>query len=164
MGKSSLINALTERRALARTSRTPGKTRMCNVFLVDGRFYLVDLPGYGYARAAKPVRRQLRHLLTQYLSLRAPLAGVVWLLDVRRDPSADDLAMGQLLGDRGIPTLVAITKADKLGRGRQMERTRVILNAVQIPQDQCVITSVHTNVGIQDLRDSVLAFLATPDR
>jgi GTP-binding protein len=163
VGKSSLINAFTNRRSLAHTSRTPGKTRMCNVFAIDESYYLVDLPGYGYARASKTVRRDLQGLLTRYLSHRTALAGVVWLLDVRRDPSPDDLAMGRLIADRGLPALVAITKADKFGRGRRKDRARAILDAVQLPADQCVVTSAQTKEGIQDLRDSIDAFLAQRD-
>jgi len=160
VGKSSLLNALTGRRTLARTSRTPGKTRACNVFAVDQRFYLVDLPGYGYARAAKTVRRELLNLLTGYVSRRDRLAGVVWLLDVRRDPSPDDLAMGRLLADRGLPTLVAITKSDKFGRVQRTERSVAILNAVGIPADQCVVTSARTRDGVRDLREAIEGFVA----
>jgi GTP-binding protein len=138
VGKSSLLNALTGRRALARTSRTPGKTQACNVFAVDQRFYLVDLPGYGYAQAPMGVRRRLMDLLTGYISRREPLAGVVWLLDVRRDPSPDDLAIGRLLEERGLPILVAMG----------------------IPADQCVVTSARTRDGIPDLREAIDAFVA----
>jgi GTP-binding protein len=163
VGKSSLINALTNRRALARISGTPGKTRMCNVYDIDERYYLVDLPGYGYAKASKTVRQDLQGLLKRYFSERTLLAGVVWLLDIRREPSPDDLEMGALIGERGIPVLVAITKADKFGRGRRGERTRAILDAVQIPADQCVVTSAQTKDGIDDLRDSIQAFVGQPD-
>ena len=163
VGKSALINALTGRRALARTSGTPGKTRMCNVYDVDQRYYLVDLPGYGYAKAPKTVRRDLHALLNRYLSERTQLAGVVWLLDVRRDPSPEDLEMGTLIAERGLPALVAITKADKFGRGRRGQRTRAILDAVQIPADQCVVTSAQTKDGIQDLRDSISIFATQQD-
>jgi GTP-binding protein len=163
VGKSSLINALTGRRALARTSRTPGKTRLCNIYDVDARYYLVDLPGYGYSQASKTIRRDLYDLLKRYFSERTLLAGVVWLLDVRRDPSPDDLEMGALIGERGIPALVAITKADKFGRGRRNQRTQAILDTVQIPADQCVVTSAQTKEGIEDLRDSIHAFVVQQD-
>ncbi len=131
---------------------------MCNVYAVDGQFYLVDLPGYGYAKAARTVRRDLLDLLAQYLTHRVALTGIVWLLDVRRDPSPDDLTMGKIIADHGLPTLVALTKGDKLGRGRRIERTRAILRTVQIPTDQCVVTSARTKEGIQDLRESIRAF------
>lgn len=130
------------------------------MFAVDRRYYLVDLPGYGYARAPKGVRRGLMALLTEYLSRRERLAGVVWLLDVRRDPSPDDLAMARLLGERELPILVAITKGDKFGRVRRLERANAILQAVAIPADQCVVTSARTRDGIPDLREAIDAFVA----
>lgn len=132
---------------------------MCNVFDVDGRFYLIDLPGYGYARVGKGERRGLQALVRRYLSDRQALRGAVWLLDVRRDPSVDDHAVGELLGARGVPVLVAITKADKVARSRRDERVRTILGAVGMPEDQCVVTSARTRSGIDDLRDSIFAFV-----
>ncbi len=128
---------------------------MCNVFNIGDRYYLVDLPGYGYARASKRDRRRLHALLQEYLSTREPLAGVVWLLDVRREPSAEDRDMGAELAERGVPTLAAITKADKLGRARRLERTREILYAVGLPQEQSVVTSTRTREGIEQLRDAI---------
>jgi GTP-binding protein len=136
---------------------------LCNIYDVDARYYLVDLPGYGYSQASKTIRRDLYDLLKRYFSERTLLAGVVWLLDVRRDPSPDDLEMGALIGERGIPALVAITKADKFGRGRRNQRTQAILDTVQIPADQCVVTSAQTKEGIEDLRDSIHAFVVQQD-
>jgi GTP-binding protein len=155
VGKSSLINAVVGRRALAHTSKTPGKTRMVNVFNVGDRYYLVDLPGYGWARASKPDRRRFHELLQEYLTTRQPLAGVIWLLDVRREPSAEDRQMAALMAERGIPTLAAITKADKLGRARRLERTGEILDAVGMTEEQCVVTSSRTRDGIEQLREAV---------
>lgn len=143
---------------MARTSRIPGKTRLCNVF-DTGTCYLVDLPGYGYARTSHTERRGLQKLVREYVTARASLVGTVWLLDVRRDPSPDDLAVGALLHERQLPILVAITKADKFGRGRRAERTRAILAAVGIPRDQCVVTSSQTGEGIDDLRESIEHFV-----
>ena len=132
---------------------------MCNVFDVDGRFYLVDLPGYGYSRAGKAERQGLQDLVQRYLAERQTLRGAVWLLDVRRDPSAEDHAVGGLLAARGVPVLVAITKADKLARSHRQERLQTILDAVGLPEDQSVLTSARTRSGIDDLRDSVFAFV-----
>ncbi len=159
-----MINTLVGRRALAYTSKTPGKTRACNVFDVEGRFYLVDLPGYGYAKASFAERKRLRRLIRSYLSDRASLAGVVWLLDIRRDPSPDDLALAQQLVDQRQSVLLAITKADKLGKGQRMARTRAILTALEIPEDQCVVTSARTKEGIMDLRASIDALVAGSGR
>ena len=155
VGKSSLLNRLINRR-LAHTSKTPGKTRACNVYSVDGRFYLVDLPGYGFARVSKVERGSFRRLLTDYLSTRDKLAGVVWLLDIRREPSAEDLDMANLLAVRGVPVLVAVTKADKLSRGRRLQRIAEILSAIEVHQDQCIVTSALKREGIDELQKSVL--------
>jgi GTP-binding protein len=155
VGKSSLINAVTGRRALARTSQTPGKTRLCNVFAADERYYLVDLPGYGWARASRGERAGFARLLREYLTAREALAGVVWLLDIRHPPSRDDRTMGALLGDRGVAVLAAITKADKVSRARRAERAREILADLDLGDDQCVITSARSREGIADLRESI---------
>jgi GTP-binding protein len=143
------------RRTLARTSKQPGKTRAANVYNVEERFYLVDLPGYGYARASKKERRGFGVLLREYLSARKALAGVVWLLDVRRDPSAEDREMAELLVERGVPVLVAITKGDKLGRARRAEQARAISGALGLEEDQCIVTSSRTRDGIEELRDTI---------
>jgi len=132
---------------------------MCNVFDVDGRFYLVDLPGYGYSRVGMAERQGMQALVQRYLTERQTLRGAVWLLDMRRDPSAEDHAVGELLAARGVPVLVAITKADKLARSHRQERLRTIGGAVGMPEDQCVLTSARTQSGIDDLRDSVFAFV-----
>ncbi len=164
VGKSSLINAFVGRKAIARTSRTPGKTQACNVYRVDDAYYLVDLPGYGYARASKETRSSLRRLIRAYIERREALAGVVWLLDIRHDPSADDLAMGDLLSERGRPVLVALTKADKIPSGRRHERLTAIARAVGIEEDQCLITSIVKKEGIQSLRASAQQLLRVAGR
>ncbi len=155
VGKSTLINALVGRKALARTSRTPGKTRLCNVFAVEERFYLVDLPGYGYAAASRQHRAGFRQLVRDCLARRETLTGVLWLLDIRHPPSRDDHAMAVLLGDQGVPVLAAVTKADKIPRGQRRTHVDAILAALELGEDQCVITSAQTREGIADLRESV---------
>lgn len=159
VGKSALLNKLVGRRSLAHTSKTPGKTRACNVYAVSDRFYLVDLPGYGYARASRAERRGFSKLIRDYLSGRKLLTGVVWLLDLRRDPSRDDLEISNLLVTRSIPVLVAATKADKIGRAHRRDRLKAILDAIGVREEQCVVTSARTREGIDELRDSVAALL-----
>ena len=127
---------------------------------VEGRYYLVDLPGYGYARAPKGERAAFRRLLERYLTGRDALAGAVWLLDIRHDPSRDDQAMGDLLAAHQMPVLVALTKSDKLPLGRRRDRRRVIAGAVGIPEEQCIMTSARTNLGIADLRASIEELVA----
>lgn len=160
MGKSSLLNALVGRKAIARTSKSPGKTRDCNVYRVADRLYLVDLPGYGYAQVSKSERRRFSRLIDRYLETRAALAGVVWLLDVRRDPSDHDLALADKLAAWEVPVLVAITKGDKLPRAQRARRLHTILTAVGLPDEQAVLTSAVTREGLDDLRDSILALAA----
>lgn len=155
VGKSSLINALTGRRQIARVSKTPGKTRTCNVYDVAHRWYLVDLPGYGYARASHQDRAGFQALLADYLGRRAELAAAIWLLDVRHDPSADDVAMAHLLARRQLPLLAALTKVDKIPRGQRAARAGAILQMVGLLEEQGVLTSVKTREGIRDLRASI---------
>jgi GTP-binding protein len=156
VGKSSLINALTGRPGLARVSGTPGKTTLLNAFRLPG-FYLVDLPGYGFARASKSARLAYRALVNGYLMNRAELAGVVWLLDIRHQPSVDDLDMQQILIESGRPVLAALTKADKLTRSAQSSRARELAEAVGLPGDQVHPTSARTRFGIAELAESIMA-------
>jgi GTP-binding protein len=157
VGKSSLINLLVGRRALAHASRVPGKTRLLNVYRWGPRCYLVDLPGYGWARAGAAERAAWRRLASAYLARRETLAGVVWLLDLRREPSADDLEVGAELRRRGVPTLVALTKADQVPRGRRQERATAIALRLELDAAEFILTSSRTREGAEDLRDSVLA-------
>ena len=159
VGKSSLLNLLVGRRALARVSATPGKTRMLNVFRWGERCYLVDVPGYGWAKASKVDRAGWRRLVETYVTERPALRGLLWLLDARRDPSADDLAFGGLLARRRLPTLAVLTKADLVPRGRRAARQAAIAEALGLPADGFVVTSVRTREGQEALRAAVLAFL-----
>jgi GTP-binding protein len=156
VGKSSLLNALTGRRSLARVSGTPGKTTLLNAFRLPG-FYLVDLPGYGFARAGKAARAGYRRLVERYLLERPGLAGVVWLLDVRHEPSEDDHAIQELLVRSGRPVLVALTKGDKLTRSAQAQRTRAIAVALGLHEDQVQLTSSTSRLGIAELAESIVA-------
>jgi GTP-binding protein len=156
VGKSSLLNALTGRAGLARVSGTPGKTTLLNAFRLPG-FYLIDLPGYGFARAGKAARAGYRRLVDRYLLERPTLAGVVWLLDARHQPSRDDLAMQELLVQSGRPVLVSLTKADKLTRSAQAGRTRAIAAALGLQEDQVQLISSTSRLGIAELGASIVA-------
>ena len=129
MGKSSLLNSLTGRKGLARVSGTPGKTQHMNMFRLP-TFYMVDLPGYGFAHANKGMRAGYRKLVEGYLTKREQLKGVVWLLDIRHEPSKDDLVFQDLLAESGRPALVVLTKADKLGRQQQRLQAKAIAKAL----------------------------------
>jgi GTP-binding protein len=156
VGKSSLLNALVGRPGLARVSATPGKTTLLNAFRLP-TFYLVDLPGYGFARAGKSARGAYRRLVTRYLGERPSLAGVVWLLDIRHDPSKDDLEIQRLLVASGRPVLAALTKGDKLGRAAGMARARELAAALELDEDQVQLTSSRARQGIAELGRSILA-------
>ena len=162
VGKSTLINAVTGRRGLARVSATPGKTQAMNVFRTP-TFYLVDLPGYGYARASKGTRAVLDRLVEGYLRRRQGVAGLVWLLDLRRDPSEDDLAVLEGLMAQETPVLAVLTKADKLPHGQRAERHRGLTTALGLAPDQVILTSATTGLGIADLGESILALAGQPE-
>jgi GTP-binding protein len=158
VGKSSLLNALVGRRKLARVSATPGKTTLLNAYRLS-RFYLLDLPGYGFARASKAERGGYRRLIERFLRERATLTGVAWLLDSRHEPSKADREIQELLIESGRPALLVLTKADKLGRAAQRERVKSIGGALGLPEDQIQLTSAHTGLGIGDLAESVLSLV-----
>ena len=156
VGKSSLVNALVGRPGLARVSGTPGKTTLLNAFRLPS-LYLIDLPGYGFARAGKTARAGYRRLITRYLGERSTLAGVVWLLDVRHPPSRDDLEIQQLLIGSGRPVLAVLTKADKLTRSARAARARELASALGLQDDQVQLTSSSSGQGVAELGQSILA-------
>jgi GTP-binding protein len=156
VGKSSLLNALVGRPGLARVSGSPGKTTLLNFYRAPG-FYLVDLPGYGFARASKGARAGYRKLVTGYLRTRPSLAGIVWLLDIRHQPSADDLDMQRLLAESGCAVLAVFTKADKLTRSGLPARANELAEALGLQQDQIQLTSSQTKLGISELATSIVA-------
>jgi GTP-binding protein len=154
VGKSSLLNALVGRRALARTSSTPGKTRLLNWFRVvrDRReYWLVDLPGYGYAKVAKSERAEWKRWIEGYLGTRRTLVLAVLLQDLRRDPGEDERLLLEWLAERGVPALVALTKCDKEKPMRRAERVRVLGKSPDLPAGQILATSAETRLGIPEL-------------
>ncbi len=159
VGKSSLLNLLVGRRALARISATPGKTRALNVFSWGDRCYLVDVPGYGWAKTARSARQAWLALIEAYVAEREHLAGVLWLLDMRRDPSPEDIAFGGLLARCRRPALPVLTKADQVPRDRRAGRLAAIGEALGLPSDAFVPTSARTREGQEALREAVLALV-----
>ncbi|MEO8227502.1 MAG: ribosome biogenesis GTP-binding protein YihA/YsxC [Gemmatimonadota bacterium] len=156
VGKSSLLNVLVGRPGLARVSGTPGKTTLVNVFRLPS-LYLVDLPGYGFAKAGKGARAGYRKLVNEYLTTRATLAGVVWLLDIRHPPSADDYDMQELLVASGRSVLAVFTKSDKLGRQARTARAHELAVSLGLTDDQTQVVSSAEGIGISELGDSILA-------
>ncbi|MBZ4651306.1 MAG: engB [Proteiniphilum sp.] len=127
VGKSSLINMLTGRKGLALTSSTPGKTMLINHFLINDEWYLVDLPGYGYARRGKEGREKIRGIIEDYILERETMSNLFVLIDARHEPQQIDLEFMEWLGENGVPFSVVFTKTDKMGTGR----LQMNLNAYQ---------------------------------
>jgi len=132
VGKSSLINALVRRRGLAKTSSTPGKTRLLNFFTVNSALSLVDLPGYGFAKVPEKMRGQWGSMVEAYLRGRKELRLVVVLIDARRDPSGQDLQLISWLRHYEIPFIVVITKIDKVSKSRRTVRIRTISRSLEV--------------------------------
>jgi len=156
VGKSSLLNNLLGRRNLARVSGTPGKTQRLQYFLVNESFHLVDLPGYGYARAPESARREWSRMMQAYLRHREQLCAVVQLLDARHEPSRDDREMIQWLRDEKLRFCLVPTKMDKLRSGQRRAALEAILSALQLPGDQPLVPySSQTGEG----REALLGWL-----
>jgi GTP-binding protein len=156
VGKSSLLNALVGRRALARVSGTPGKTQLLNIYRLPA-LYLIDLPGYGFARAGQAVRLEYRRLLEEVLRVRTSLTGVVWLLDIRHPPSRDDGDFQDMLTASGRPVLPVLTKGDKLSRAQQQVATAARSRELGIGVDDIQVVSARTGSGIGELAEALLA-------
>ena len=159
VGKSSLLNALVRRKAFARVSRTPGRTRELNFFRVNELFMLVDLPGYGYAKISKDRKAAWRPLIEGYMRSSPYLRGVVQLLDVRHDPTGDDRIMLDFLADLGVPTLIALTKVDKLGRVARAKRITELCTAYGVDEDQVIPFSAHEHIGRDELASALVSLL-----
>jgi GTP-binding protein len=159
VGKSSLINCLLQRRKLVRTSRTPGLTQTINFFMVNGAFYFVDLPGYGYAKVPQAVRARWRPMVEGYLGTRRELRGVVQLIDLRHPPSADDLTLWNRLRSRRIPALAVFTKADKVSRPQWAKHAREAAAALGIAPADGVIFSAATRFGWEPLWERLSQWL-----
>ena len=149
VGKSSLINTILGRTRtnVARVSGKPGKTRMLNFYRVNDDFFLVDLPGYGYARVPGSVQDQWKELIEGYLTGDDPLLGVVHLVDARHDPTESDHQMVTFLAQRAIPTLIVLTKMDKLKQSQRKGHIRRAVEQLGIDEDQVVPFSSKTGEG-----------------
>ena len=155
VGKSSLLNSLVRRKSFARVSRTPGRTREINFFRINNGFVLVDLPGYGYARVSKEKKSEWRPMIESYLRRTTQLRGIVLLLDIRRDPSEDDRAMLDFLAEVEVPTIVALTKTDKLSKAAARERVGEIARALALETEQIIPFSTQTGEGRVELLEAI---------
>ena len=148
VGKSSFINGILNRKNLARTSSKPGKTQLLNFFDIDGQLRFVDVPGYGYAKVSKKEREKWGKMIEEYLTTRENLKAVVSLVDIRHEPSEDDLMMYEFLKHYNIPTLVIATKADKIPRGKWQQHEKVAKETLRlISDDELIIFSAETGQG-----------------
>ncbi|MBF1377176.1 MAG: YihA family ribosome biogenesis GTP-binding protein [Porphyromonadaceae bacterium] len=158
VGKSSLINMLTARKGLAMTSQKPGKTQLINHFIINDAWYLVDLPGYGYARLGKDSRDSLRRMIEDYVLERKELVLLFVLLDCRHDPQKIDLEFIQWLGEEGVPFALVFTKADKLSKGRlsaNVEAYKAKLHEEWEELPPIFVTSSEERMG----RDELLGYI-----
>lgn len=158
VGKSSLINMLTHRKGLAMTSSTPGKTLLINHFLVNDEWYLVDLPGYGYARRGKESREKLRELIEDYILEREQMTNLFVLLDARHEAMQIDLEFMEWLGENGIPFAIVFTKADKLGSSRLGQniaayKEKLLATWEELPP--IFVTSSEKKQGREELLDYI---------
>jgi len=158
VGKSSLINMLTNRKSLAKTSGKPGKTQLINHFLINKNWHLVDLPGYGYARVSKSSKKVFQKFITQYFSLREQLVSAFVLVDIRHTPQPIDLEFMQWLGENGIPFSIIFTKADKLKPKSIENHIEVYKNTLLESWEEMpnyFVTSSSKNIG----QDEVLNYI-----
>ncbi len=165
VGKSSLINTLLGRRALVRTSSRPGCTRALNFFLINARWYFVDLPGFGYAAVSKSLKAEWGRLVMDYLSSRENLAAVVFLQDGRRVPGAEELFLWEHFQKRGIAVIPVLTKADKLKQGeraRQLKNIAAALAPLGVKGEEFLWFSTVTHEGRAKLWARMLHCLAGP--
>ena len=139
VGKSSLLNKLVNRKSLARTSNTPGRTQGINYFLINDSFYLVDLPGYGYARVPAQIRAKWGPMVENYLKGRTQLQGVIQLVDIRHQPSAQDIQLHRWLKHYGIPALVVATKSDKLSKNQAGKQVKIIKTTLELGREDTLL-------------------------
>lgn len=151
VGKSSFINALVNRKSLARTSSNPGKTQTINFFLVNKEFYLVDVPGYGYARVSKSLKETFGKMIEEYLTKRENLKKAFLLVDYRHEPTNDDVLMYEFLKAYNIPVCVIATKMDKLKNSELVKNKKAIINKLGlVDNDEFIATSSETKRGIEE--------------
>ena len=159
VGKSSLINTLVNRKGLAKTSASPGKTQSINFYVINQSVCLVDLPGYGYAKVPHQVQRLWSPLIEEYCRTRKNLCGVVVIIDARIGPTPLDLSLIKWLGKLPIPALIAMTKMDKLSKNKMAQALRQTAEAITIPREEIVPFSAHTGEGKKQLWQKIVHIL-----
>ncbi|AGA70485.1 ribosome biogenesis GTP-binding protein YsxC/EngB [Desulfitobacterium dichloroeliminans LMG P-21439] len=164
VGKSSLINKFINRKNLARTGNTPGKTQMINFYRINDEWGFVDLPGYGYAKVSKELKANWGKMMEEYFSRRGNLRAVIQVVDIRHIPSLEDEEMHGFLRNRGLPVLVVATKADKISKGQWGKHLSQIAKALNIPDWRMIIPySAETGLGVPELHQALEEILAMTD-
>ncbi len=159
VGKSSLINYLTGQSKLAKTSSEPGRTRLLNYFEInDGQFYFVDLPGYGYAKVSKEEKIKWGDLIETYLKTSENLKNVFVLLDIRHEPSADDLLLISFLFTLNIPFTIIATKADKLSKMQTRKAVAMLSAETKVGADNIIVTSITQKKGREEVEKRIGQF------
>ena len=151
VGKSSILNRLLHRKNLAKTSQTPGKTRLINYFLINDRFYFTDLPGYGYAKVSKTEQKHWGKLIENYLQNTPTIAMIFLLIDIRHDPGAHDRQMISWLQHFNLPYRILLTKADKLSNNKAFNQRAHIAKNLALPKTDLIPTSAIKNTGLNDI-------------
>ena len=151
VGKSSLLNVLVNRKSLVKTSKTPGRTQLINFFLVNQSLFLVDLPGYGYARVPAAVKRTWGPMIETYLSERKTLTSVVLIMDIRRLPKEHEFNFIDWLMAQHLPCIPILTKADKLSKTRQMKQRFAIAKLLDMAPEQLILFSAKNRSGLRKI-------------
>lgn len=159
VGKSSFINALTNRKRLAYVGNTPGKTQLINFFDVDGSWTLVDVPGYGYAKLSKSQLQKMGKMMDEYFADRKEISCVVSLVDARHDPTADDLDMIDYFKASGHPVIIAATKIDKVPKTKRLAAMKRISQKLQLPMKNIFPVSSVEKTGLEDVYGAMLKYL-----
>ena len=161
VGKSSLINKILNRKRLVRTSKTPGRTQLVNFFEINEIYRFVDLPGYGYAKVPAEVQKRWRPMVETYLTSRSSLRGMVLLLDIRREPSKEDLNLWHWLQTRSIEVVIVITKVDKLSRNKRNKQIAAIVGTLGGKKEEVIEFSAVTGEGREKIWKELLRLLET---
>ena len=161
VGKSSLINKILNRKRLVRTSKTPGRTQLVNFFEINEIFRFVDLPGYGYAKVPAEVQKRWRPMVETYLTSRSNMRGMVLLLDIRREPSKEDLNLWHWLQTRSIEVVTVITKVDKLSRNKRNKQIAAIAGTLGGKKEELIEFSAITGEGREKIWKALLRLLGS---
>ncbi|SFB16556.1 MULTISPECIES: ribosome biogenesis GTP-binding protein YihA/YsxC [unclassified Bacillus (in: firmicutes)] len=160
VGKSSFINKILNRKALARISSKPGKTQTLNFYLINENIHFVDVPGYGYAKVSKKEREAWGKMIETYFTTREQLLAVVLIVDLRHPPTKDDIMMYDFLKHHGIPCIIIATKADKIPRGKWQKHLKVTKETLDLdPDDRIVIFSSETGEGKDEVWSVLKSFM-----